>query len=131
MSPRVTALTFTVLGAGLIGTWCLLAFAAPRDDADGAWRLVLRFLWAAVPYAVVAVTARLLARTPARRLVVLAGAGGIAVSGVAVLYDGLVRHPGPVAYADILLLPAYQLVLAFGVLLFVAALTLRRPVPAP
>ena len=41
------------------------------------------------------------------------------------------RHPGPIAYADILLLPAYQLVLAVGVLLFVAALGLRRPVPAP
>ena len=131
MSPRVTGLTFAVLGAGLVGTWCLLAFAAPRDDADGARRLLFRFVWAAAPYAVVAVTARFLARTPARRLVVLAGAGGIAVSGVAVLYDGLVRHPGPIAYADILLLPAYQLVLAVGVLLFVAALGLRRPVPAP
>lgn len=131
MNPRVAAVTFAILGLGLAGTWSLLAFAAPRDESDDGWPLMVRFLWAAAPYAVVALTARFLARTPARGLVVLAGAGGIAVSGVAVLYDGLVRHPGPIAYADILLLPAYQLVLAVGVLLFVAALGLRRRVPAP
>ena len=128
---RANLLTYAVLGAGLAGTWALMALATPRDDSVATVHGLVRYLWSALPYAVVALTARFLARTPARRLITLAGAGGIALPGVAVLYDGLVRHPGPIAYADILLLPAYQLVLAVGVLLFVAALGLRRPVPAP
>ena len=128
---RTNLLTYAVLGAGLAGTWALIALATPRDGDDTVLQVLVRLLWSALPYAVLALTVHRLARTPARQLITLAGAGGIAVSGVAVLYDGLVRHPGPTGTADTVLLPAYQLVLAVGVLLVVAVLTLRRRARTP
>jgi hypothetical protein len=125
MTARLNLVTYAVLGGGLLATWALLALAAPGDD-DTAARTVLRGLWTALPYAVMAAIARWLAPTPARRLVVFAGAAGIAFAGVALLLDATVLRPDPRAAVTGLLLPAYQLVLAVAVLLVVSVLALRR-----
>jgi hypothetical protein len=127
MTARLNALTYLVLGAGVAGTWGLMALGEQREDGSVGATL-LRYLWTALPYAVVALTTHFLARTPARRLVVLAGAGGIAMGGLGLLVDGMLLNPDPHVDLTILLLPAYQLVLAVAVLLVVAVLSLRRPV---
>lgn len=130
MNARLNVITYAVLGAGLAGTWALMAGAVSPDGETRATAL-LRHLWVALPYVVTALTAHWLGRTPARRLVVLAGAACIALAGVGVLLDELVLRPAPRASVTIVLLPAYQLVLAVAVLLVVSVLTLRRTAPPP
>lgn len=127
MTARINGLTQVVLGVGVAATFGLMALAGGSESA-GPVALPM-YLWTALPYAVLALTTRYLARTPARQLLALAGAVGTALAGVGLLLDAFVLRPGPEASVTLLLLPAYQLVLAVAVLLVESVLTLRRPVP--
>ena len=127
MTVRFNPLTYVVLGVGVAATWSLIALADERDDRG--LPPVVWYLWAALPYAVLALTTHFLGRTPARQLVTFGGAVATAVVGVGLLYAGIVVDPDPMAALDIVLLPAYQLVFAVAVLLVVSVLTLRRPAP--
>ena len=128
MTARINAVTMLVLGAGVASTFSLMAFAG-GDPQDGRPVALPMYLWTALPYAVLALTTRYLARTPARQVLALAGAAGIALAGVGLLLDAFVLRPDPQASVTLLLLPAYQLVLAAAVVLVESVLALRRPVP--
>ena len=125
VKTRLNVLTFVILGAGLAGTWALVALGDPRpgDDLSAA---ALLYGWTALPYALSAATTHVLARAPARQLIVFAGAIGIALPGVGVLFDELVLRPKGTPSVTVLLLPAYQMIVAVSVLLVVAVLALRR-----
>ena len=123
MTARMNLLSGLVLAAGLLGTFMLMGIGDGQRPSPLAW------LWAALPYLVLALTTHFLARTPARQLVMLAAATGVALAGVGLLLDAIVLRPDPLAHVMLLLLPAYQLVLAVAALLVVSVLTLRRPVP--
>jgi hypothetical protein len=127
MTARINGLTLGVLGVGVAATFLLMAFAGDQEGR-GPVRLLM-YPWTALPYAVLALTTRFLARTPARQMLALAGAAGVAFAGVGLLLDAYVFRPDPQAAVTLLLLPAYQLVLAVAVLLVEGVLTLRRPVP--
>lgn len=128
MKTRLNVLTFVILGAGLAGTWALMALGDPRPGGDAA-TTALRYGWTALPYALSAATTYFLARAPARQLIVFAGAIGIALPGVGALFDELVLRPKGTPSVTVLLLPAYQLIVAVSVLLVVAVLALRRRQP--
>lgn len=128
MTVRLNLLTYAVLGFGVAGTFALVSMASDREAGNGPVSL-LKYLWSALPYVVLALTARFLARTPVRRLVVLAGSIGTVLAGVGLILDEFVLRPEPDAAKMLLVLPAYQLVLAVGVLLVVSVLHLRRRVP--